>query len=175
MIPAVLAFALTSGSVQDCRIARPEMLQLDRDAFDQGAGGWRRLEAAQCHAEAADIIRDWRALHTDETVILRWHEGQERAKAGQRDAAIALFLQAYRTVGQEPIAPAWNLYVSASIAFLQGDRMQFDRARAALAVLPRPADWDESPGSWPANLGAVDALGRCWGQPYRIAYSCRVG
>jgi hypothetical protein len=73
----------------------------------------------------------------------------------------------------------WNLYVDASIAFLRGDRAVLQRARDALAVLPRPPHFQprDMAGrpinlSWPPNLNVVDALIRCFGRAYAKAYAC---
>lgn len=71
----------------------------------------------------------------------------------------------------------WNLYVDGSIAFLKRDRAAFDRAHAALAVLPKPADFDPrgpdgKPISirWPMNLNVLDGFARCWNKSYKEAY-----
>ena len=76
----------------------------------------------------------------------------------------------------------WNLYVDGSIAFLRRDRAAFDRAHAALAALPRPADFDpRGPDGkpiairWPMNISVLDAFARCWDKSYKVAYeSCAV-
>jgi hypothetical protein len=54
-------------------------------------------------------------------------------------------------------------------------------ARASLARMPKPADWDmmkDDDGKvlnikWPVNLNVLDDFIRCWGRPYRDAYGCQ--
>lgn len=185
MILAAIAVALSGPppAPLPCSYDRAAMLALDFSAFDQAMdGGWRTLEAKGCAREAADVIRDWRKLHgntgpTD--TLLSWHEGQLRADAGQSAQAIALF-----DAGRHPAADdakwGWNLYFDGSIAFLRGDRRGLEAARSKLAVLPRPADLQDSIGAdgkprvarWPMNLRVLDGFLRCWGQPYKVAYRC---
>jgi len=158
----------------DCSFDREKLLALDQNAFDQDMnGGWRKLAVnPKCRTIAADLIRDYRQHHQNNSTILLWHEGQMRADAGETAAAIDLFRRSYK-----PDDPAgWNLYVDATIAFLQGDRAAFDAARAELAALPVPEwfkDMKDPTGNaieWPINLKVVDGLGHCFGRPYREAY-----
>ena len=151
-------------------------MALDQRAFDQDMdGGWRTLaHDPACRAAAADLIRDYREAHALTDSILFWHEGQMRAEAGQTHAAIVLF---NRSRHDDPFG--WNLYVDASIAFLRRDRAALQRARDALAVLPRPPhfqprDVNRRPINlaWPPNLNVVDALIRCFGRAYAKAYAC---
>jgi hypothetical protein len=170
---------LPAPAAPDCRYDRAEIMSLSQDRFDQDmAGGWRRLSEKGCEREAADIIRDWRRQHGTGRRILTWHEGQLRANIGETGPAIALFRQSYDPPLEDP-GLGWNLYVDGSIAFLVGDRTALRSARDRLAVLPRPAGFapvgaDGTPVavSWPPNLKVLDGLLRCWGQPYKIAYTC---
>ena len=165
----------------DCRYDRAAMLRLDLTKFDQDmTGGWRALADRGCDAQAADLIRDWRTANPVEpqhASTLLWHEGQLRANAGQTTAAIALFEQSRKPPERDVFG--WNLYVDGSIAFLRRDRSALDTARNRLVVLPKPEgltvlgpDGKPSTVRWPRNLNVLDALQRCWGQPYRIAYAC---
>ncbi len=163
----------------DCEYDRAAMLALDQKSFDQDmAGGWRPLAYKSCYLAAADLIRDWRAANGGTGVILQWHEGQMRANAGQTEAAIALFEQS-RQPAEQDAAFGWNHYVDGSIAFLRGDRAALEAARAKLAAVPRPADFDPiGPDGkpmkviWPLNLNVLDGFLRCWGQSYTEAYAC---
>lgn len=158
-----------------CDVDRERLLALDQQAFDQDLnGGWRILAARpNCSAAAADLIRDYRKRHKNESAILIWHEGQMRADAGETAEAIALFERSRSASAF--VMPGWNEYVDATIAFLKGDREAFDAARAALAAIPRPPGLDlkdpaGKPLEWPPNLNVVDQLGRCFGMSYREAY-----
>ena len=111
------------------------------------------------------------------------HEGQLRAGEGQTKAAIALFERSYEAGNLWNIDSGWNYYVDATIAFLREDMNRLKVARQKLATLPPPAEQrDAKPEartikarSWPPNLGVVDGLIHCFGQPYQLAYSrsCR--
>lgn len=157
-----------------CTFDRDQLLALNEHEFDQDmALGWRKLAMREkCQDEAADLIHDYREKHKLDSPILFWHEGQVRAEMGQTEAAIRLF-----RLSRKPSDPGtgWNEYVEASVAFLRNDRPAFDKARAALAVLPQPAAWNlRKPNgelvAWPMNLEVVDELGRCFGLPYKQAY-----
>jgi len=177
-----LLLIVAQAPAPDCRHDRATMLALPLDRFDQDmAGGWRALSARGCDAQAADLIRDWRAANPvdpQRAGMLAWHEGQLRANAGQTAEAIALFERARKTP-QEDAGFGWNLYVDGSVAFLRRDRAALDAARAKLAVLPRPAGYaprraDGTPATvrWPMNLGVLDGFRRCWDRPYKVAYAC---
>jgi hypothetical protein len=175
----LIALLLATGN-PDCAYDRAAMMALPQQAFDQDlTGGWRGLSMRGCEAEAADLIRDWRDANKPEQNIgiLYWHEGQLRANLGQNDAAIALFERSRKTV-EEDRGMGWNLYVEGSIAFLRRDRAAFDRAYAALAVLPKPAGFeprgpDGKPIAlrWPMNLNVLDGFARCWDKSYKEAYA----
>lgn len=181
MIGAAFLVALLTNqpaAPAPCAHDRAALLALDQQAFDQDMeGGWRMLARdPACYLAAADLIRDYRAMHGLTDTILFWHEGQMRAQAGQDAAAAALFEQSRKPPG-DPFG--WNFYVEASLAFLRRDRFALLAAREALARLPRPADFDprDARGQpvqvrWPPNLNVVDGLIACFGQSYRAAYNC---
>lgn len=86
----------------------------------------------------------------------------------------------YRPRNADP--DGWNLYVDATIAFLDDDLPALRRMRARLAALPPPAGRGLSDGPalmqtadgtqavpWPPRLKIVDALIRCMYQPYALA------
>lgn len=182
----LLAQAAAGGSPPppDCRHDQAATLSLDFEAFDQSmTSGWRPLARKGCTAEAADLIRDYRIAHpeTKRASLLLWHEGQLRATAGETQAAIALFRQAYKPAEMDS-GFGWNLYVDGTIAFLSRDRTALLTARQKLAALPKPADWDTDTAranartgvpSWPLNLGVLDGFLRCFDKPYAETYICR--
>ena len=174
------------------------MLSLNEAAFDQdlsnGGGGWRRIDNIPgCQLAAADLIAAYRAKHPSSGSLLAWHEGQVRATAGQYARAIPLLHSAMKDPEQD--RAGWNHYVSATVAFLQGDRPGLLRAREQLAAVPYPADSgmpplkdgymevSVQPGQppmkvrWPPNIDVVDGLVACFGKPYNEAcgMSCRPG
>lgn len=174
----VMDAGMKSNANQGCEFDREKMLALDQNAFDQDMnGGWRKLgNTPKCQAVAADLIRDYRAHHKNDALILYWHEGQTRAGIGQNIEAIALFEKSRHVPDN---GSGWNQYVDATVAFLHGDRKAFDAARKELASLPRQAGYDlkypdgrEVP--WPMNLEVVDGLGKCFDKSYNEAYgTCR--
>lgn len=181
----LLAAALFALPTPNCHYDRAAMLALRYDAFDQDmAGGWRALSNRGCTAEAADLIRDWRAVRGSDAPDVRllfWHEGQMRAEIGQKSQAISLFERSRKPVEVDR-GWGWNLYVDGTIAFLRGDRRGLERARAALAVLPKPPALAKMVGpdgkpmklQWPRNLNMLDGFRHCWGQTYRQALACAV-
>jgi hypothetical protein len=150
-------------------------LALGQDAFDQDMnGGWRALaQRPGCEGVAADLIHAYRANLESHLSILYWHEGQLRADVGQYPEAIRLMEQSRKPDDRF----GWNPYVDATVAFLRGDRAALVLARDRLAALPRPAGFEDRtlPNglhvTWPMNLAVVDGLVRCFGRPYREAYS----
>ena len=179
------AAGLVECGVDELRLT--EILALDQQAFDQNhAGGGRWLQNFEdCEAAAADLIAVWRehSGNLTEPTIIDWHEGQMRAQAGQTQKAIELFDRSRSD------SPAWNLYVDASIAFLQQDKPRLQQARDELAQLkPSKEEMDarrqfladnpqitmpEGFVEQPQNLSVVDRLLTCFGQPYSDAYSGR--
>jgi hypothetical protein len=175
----LLAVAPTAG---DCAVDENRSLLLSYQEFDQDmAGGWRTLEARGCQLAAADLVRAYRhrkqELRASERSNLSWHEGQLRAIAGDYDRAIPLLLGGVPE--NDPID--FVDYALGTVAFLQRDLRGLKAARSRLAATPRPAP-PPSPGgdgkaqaqmNWPPNLNVLDALIRCFGKPYKLAYNCR--
>ena len=173
-LPALLAVAVISGlqlpvlsaesngSPADaggsCSYDRAKYLALDYQTFDQTPNrGWRDLAAGdKCLAEAADLIRDYRTTNNLPHPMLFWHEGQLRALNGSVSQAIPLMEMS------RPLAAGisgWNEYVDVTVAFLRKDRAAYDKARAALAAIPKAP-----------YLGVVDRLGQCFGNSYKQSY-----
>ena len=174
------ALFLLASAQPDCRFDRPALMALGQDAFDQDMkGGWRVLDDRGCHMEAADLLRDYReAQPRPHPSVLFWHEGQIRAIMGQTDAAIGLFGAAREAPADDVIG--WNLYVDGSVAFLKHDRPALQRARDALARIPRPAEYRlvDRRGkpvrmAWPPNLDVLDGFLKCFDRSYADAYGSR--
>ena len=162
---------------------REALLALDYEAFDQDmSGGWRAVsERDGCKIAAAELIVEYREELAEKGAsipkILPWHAGQLYAFEAEKDKAIALFRQSY---SPDRTNRSWDLYVSASIAFLQKDRDSFDVYHAELLELPKPENWDEAvkvteekfgfTPQWPSNLNVFDAFDRCFGKSYAEAY-----
>jgi hypothetical protein len=180
-----LAFTLAQpldGTAEVCQFDRPALLAMDERAFDQAFNeGWRKIAGNGCEKDAADLIRDWRVVHKSESKTLYWHEGQLRAGIGESATAVELFKKAIKTP-EEEAGFGWNLYVEGSIAFLNRDKLALQKARDALAVLPKPeglsrmVDLDGNPVEieWPMNLHILDAFIQCWDEKYSLAYQCVV-
>lgn len=165
-----------------CAINSSEMLALNEQAFDQGDNGWRILAKQECFYEAAEIIKKYRDVHRVKFETTSWmHEAQMRAYAGDYDSALSILPKAKHKMDGH----GWNSYIDATMAFLKRDRIALFTARNQLARTPLPnthqwlsddkgkpvdvpaPDPDEP---WPPNLNVVDALIRCFDQPYSRAY-----
>jgi hypothetical protein len=174
-----MAASQSQPSPDVCTFDRAKMLALNESDFDQDfTGGWRTLEREECWLIAADLIRDYRKAKSPYSKILFWHEGQMRAFAGQTEPAMLLF-----ETTREPVNDwfGWNLYVDATIAFLNMDKPALLKARAALAKIPKPENFDlsfkDAQGRvvkfiWPPNLHVLDGFLKCFDQPYKVAYGC---
>lgn len=170
-------------TLQTCAPDAQIMLLQDYGTFGQTGRGWRAVDRQPgCEAAAADLIARFRdfqrtMLGAPEAQMLRWHEGQVRAGLGQDAAALALFATTHDATPEG----VWNPYVDATIAFLKKDRAALTAARAQLAAVPSPpnfealaADYEPRTGRrpvWPPNLDVVDALITCFDRSYREAYA----
>lgn len=181
------------GSDDQCSFEKATLLALDEQSFDQdlanGGGGWRGLASRhECELVAADLIEEYRSARNLKSPLLFWHEGQLRAFSGQYAQAISLFKKSYKPVQDDF---GWNAYADATIAFLQGDRRELDKALAALKSTPAPPDEILKDGKievtlpdgsktampWPPNVDVVEGLQRCMRKSYGEAYNapCRIG
>lgn len=175
---SVQAPATQADKTDICSYDRSAILALDERAFDQDLnGGWRTLARQEpCLEVAADLIRDYRESHGLESTTLYWHEGQLRATHGATAEAIQLFEKSRDVSGAD--FWGWNIYVNATVAFLNQDKVALVNAREELARLPKPDDWQpprDPQGNlmdftWPPNLNVVDMLVACFGQEYKEAY-----
>src|SRR5262249_19345867 len=132
---------------------------MDYQSFDQTDAGWRGIEKRGCGLEAAKLVDAFhefhqRALEPSQHRILDFHAGQLYALEQINDIAIERF--------RESLAPGkstWNVYVRGTIAFLEGDRGALEAARDELVSASDP------------NMDVLRFLARCFGRPYREAYS----
>lgn len=143
------------------------LLKLDPWTFDQTDRGWRSLpQDEQINALRAYLTTDdpragknkeipkgklldptsitW---HLAQALALRDHDGQ--GNITDRDEAVRWMRQS-----MNPADPQWCSYVSATIAFLQGDRAAFDKHR-------RGENY---------NGATLNRLAQGWGKPYRDVY-----
>ena len=174
---------------QACIEDREALLALDYEAFDQDfQGGWRAVsEQPGCMIAAAELIVEYNhQLISNGNPVrksLPWHAGQLYASEGETQKAISLFKQSYAPVGN---SKSWNLYVDASIAFLEKDRAGFDQKFKELRDLPKPPNWEQSvkytqekwgyTPQWPNNLNVFEAFDRCFEKTYSEAYgACNRG
>lgn len=157
------------GEGSACAISnaeRDELLKLEFNAFDQTMGeGWRKYSNQGCMKEAASLIDDYHDVHQAnlenwQKRINRWHAGQMYAMLGDYETARSRFLGSYNPdEPEEPDFP-WNDYVSATIAFLDGDPEKLQEHRDRIAA----TDGQQ-------NLHVVDNLLEYFGAPYSVAYS----
>ena len=174
---ASVCFVFCSGAAMaaDCAALLREHLRTDLalpfEAFDQDdEGGWRRLAAADCDAESAQLIEAYIAGQAQPHPVLRWHAAQALARAGDSTRAIEVARQTRRPQAAEADSEfQWNAYVDATVAFLQGDREALEAHRRQLAAASARSALNRP------NLASVERLQRCFGQPYKQAYRCREG
>lgn len=111
-------------------------------------------------------------------------QGKKKASAGKYDEAISLFKGTYKSDHEH--GEAWNLYVDSTIAFLRNDLSKLKQAHDSLSNLPVSEEKKESRRKFlkdnpniampdgfvdqPSNLAPVEALVKCFGQPYSKAY-----
>lgn len=163
---------LTAQNDPSCAIDdqdRADLLALGYEDFDQNPGtGWRALvdETLSCVASVAGLIDAYAEANADDLTrgnlrILSWHAGQLYGLAGDAALARERFMSSINP-DETADMPAWNAYVRASVAFLDGDMEELTRQRTAIA---------QSPGQM--NLDVVDRLIAGFGRSYLEAYTGR--
>ncbi|EKY25333.1 hypothetical protein HMPREF0185_02894 [Brevundimonas diminuta 470-4] len=184
LMSLAIAHAEPAAVDETCTHDRAALLALSPADFDQDmSSGWRPLgEKPECAELAADLLADyrkarWGELTPGELHLNYWHEGQLRAGLGQTDAATRLMMAG---VNPEMSRSGFSDYALGTIAFLHKDRAGLLAARARLAELPKPPDFDDAARrfkaqyglelKWPANLSVLDGLIACFDRPYNEAY-----
>jgi hypothetical protein len=174
-----------------CSVDVDGFLRQDFHNFDQSQEGWRKIASLEgCEEAAADLISQYRSKHGlnvnkmtlgnenreyTNASTLYFHEAQLRAEIGHNSLAKDYFrLAMHESFGD------WNLYVKATLAFLEKDKRKLKKLRDQLAVLPIPIGFtyiDEDgkrksgkPNWWPANLNILDSFLKCFDKSYAEAY-----
>lgn len=168
---------------------RDTMLALDFEQFDRTQEqGWRLIADRECYAEAAALIADYREATENERAneVLRHHQVQMYAAVEDRVPAIVLLDEIIAEF--KPGDSVTNLhYTQSTRAFLAKDLSSLKIARADLASVPQPDQFEAAvarfkaeypdfpPPSWPPNLDVVDGFINCFDRPYSEAYDidCR--
>jgi tRNA A-37 threonylcarbamoyl transferase component Bud32 len=146
-----------------------ELRSLSWDKFDQTPGQfWRALADAGRHAEAAELIERYLALHPElasgiaaiNGANLHFHAAQCRASAGDTDAALK-HIAAARHQQPTPGGLLWNDYLDGTAAFLRRDKAALQSARGKLAAGTEINK---------VNTSVLDQLIANFGKSYRDAY-----
>lgn len=159
--------AAVSANSPDCAALYQRHLASDMELswreFDQTEGsGFRVLAAAGCPGEAADLIGEYLKAQEHNNHSLHWHMAQMRAEAGQNVEAVEAARRSLRASERADATFKWNDYVLAVIAFLENDRLSFERHKAVLAAN------DTQPGN-AMNLRFLDRLDAGFGRSYAEA------
>lgn len=149
------------------------LLSLPFMKFDQDmSGGWRAIADKGCLLTAAMMIDAYLVDSPPElTEIQRedlyFHAGQLYAMTGSRKLAVHRMLRSLNSHEDANPNLAWNPYVLATVAFLEGDHEGLARQRQLIATAtPTPEN--------KINIGVIDGLTACFDKPYKDAYAgCR--
>ena len=166
-------------------------MEMDQSSFDQDfTGGWREVyEREGCGVGAAVLVETYilfsQPFPPETHGILRWHAGQILANEGETARALAFFQGTYLPE-DDGSKSDWDLYVDATIAFLDNDQVALENARDVLAARTpdeetmalRQQFLDDNPTitmpdgfvTESQNLPVVDGLVACFGRPYSEAY-----
>lgn len=138
-----------------------EMMELDPWTFDQTESGWRSLppdlQIEALRAYVAKNLKGGKLIKAQlpgkalSPGILFWHLGQALAlrQSGGNTEAID-----WMQCSLDPEDPQWNDYAKATIAFLEDDRVSFDKH----------SQGDNN------NKSTLDRLKERWGRTYSEAY-----
>lgn len=180
--PALAQATPPSQSTISCDYNSEQLMRLPVDEFDQDlTGGWRQVASQSgCEETAAELIlayinQNVKDIPLFNLHVMYWHVGQLEAFSGDYKTAIP-FLMAGVSPAERGRDLGFYEYALGTIAFLNGDRPGLESARSRLARLPQP-DWYQEEyqagrmTAWPANLGVLDNLLRCFESPYGLAYA----
>lgn len=148
------------------------LLALPFEAFDQHpVAGWRPYGLRGCYRDAARLIAKYADKGQDSPKIglLRFHQFQMLAFADDKDAALAVLDTVKRIDAQRNAETGWKLYVAGTEAFLRGSKKDLEDRITELAGFADAHGPTERAAR--ANGNVLQGLLRCFGKPYRIAYS----
>jgi hypothetical protein len=148
------------------------LLALPFEAFDQHpVAGWRPYGLRGCYRDAARLIAKYadKAEGLGKIGVLRFHQVQMLAFAGDTGTALEVLEAVKRIDAQRNAETGWRLYVAGTEAFLRSSRKDLEARTAELAAFADTHGSTERAAR--ANGNVLQGLLRCFGKPYRIAYS----
>ncbi len=125
------------------------LLQMNPEEFDVSPISWRSLSALKKHIEAADLIKEYINTNKERVTdieIMYFHIGQLLAFSGTEhySEAIEFFKLSFFLNRSE----LWNTYVSATIAFLEGNIKKIEES---IQIIENSKKEDKRQG----NLGII--------------------
>jgi hypothetical protein len=98
------------------------MYNMDFHKFDQSPDGWRSLPEKEHSKVISGYIRkNGDNLEPRHREILHWHLGQTYAMKGNHKKAIRHMEKSINADDEQ-----WNKYAKSTMAFIKGDRKEFD-------------------------------------------------
>lgn len=150
-------------------------LALPFETFDQTQeSGWRPLAKAECYLEAAELIKQYIALHPHSDPILHWHLAQSLALGGNLPEAIKVGKKySLRPEKEARLAGFRNELALATIAQWEGDKKEFLRQKELIqsSMLKEPNAPDAEASK--RFYKALTRLEGCFTLPYVKAVKCK--
>ena len=148
------------------------LLSLPQSDFDQNPrSGWRLYASNRCYSDAAALIAGYIA-HRNPGLgalsLLRFHQFQMLAYAGDTCGALAVLEEVERIDAARNADAGWRLYVAGTRAFLENRREELEAHAAALIAFADRRGPTERAARLNANV--LQGLVRCFGRPYAAAY-----
>ena len=149
------------------------LLALPARAFDQDMrGGWRVYGYQECYSDAAKLLDAYARRNPDMPMVasIRWHQVQMLAYAGDTPGTLTALAEVKRLNDLRPTSDAgWTAYVLGTEAFVRGDKAALEKQVTAIHAA---AD-QKGPGEFPARINGnvLKGLLKCFGQPYKVAYT----
>lgn len=176
VLSILFAFIVSFPHFAQSAASQPKELQLSYEEFDQDPqGGWRRLSNEGKYVEAAQLIdryeKEKEDLNGGDRVILSFHAAQMYAFAGDSEKALTRLKKAKyppevlaQAEDVRPYAESWNLYVDATMAFLDKDRDGLKKSSDLLEKGPKDQGLQK-------NIDIVHQLLLHFDETYLVAYS----
>ncbi|MCL5031332.1 MAG: hypothetical protein M1480_20200 [Bacteroidetes bacterium] len=116
-------------------------MELDYDEFDQTFHkGWRSLSDGNKYKESAEsiiyYINNKAGLSTEQLIYLNFHTGQMLAFNNDDESSLKFFYKCFYSDPKNNSEQVWNVYVSATIAFLEKRLNDLIKCRKKLEQLP---------------------------------------